>query len=1775
GRIDQQVKLRGFRIELGEIESTLRAAPAVRDAVVLLRHDTPGDPRLVAYVVGEQTNKETNEQPETTTPSSPVATEAEARRGSGQGGRGDEGLRTFLKDRLPAYMLPSAYVMLDALPLTAHGKVDRKALPAPESEGLAPDSLYVAPRTPIEEVLVGIWADVLHLERIGVNANFFELGGHSLLVTQVISRLRATFQVELPLRSLFEAPTVAGLARQIEVARQNMQGIQSPPQPASRDSVLPLSFAQQRLWFLDQLQPNSPAYNIPTAIRLIGRLDVAALKRSLDTIVERHEALRTTFTTLNDGQPVQVITPAQALPLPLTDLEALPEAEREPMARRLATEEVQRPFDLAQGPLLRVSLLYLGAEEHVLLLTMHHIVSDGWSMGVFVRELVTLYVAFSEGTTPALPELPIQYADYAVWQRRWLSGAVLAAQLDYWKQQLVDPPVLDLPTDYLRPAVPSFRGAVHTFLLPAALSADLAALSRREGVTLFMTLLAAWQILLARYSGQSDIVVGSPIANRTRAETEDLIGCFINTLVLRTDLGDNPPFQEVLTRVREVALAAFDYQDLPFEQVVDAVQPERDLSRHPLFQVLFALQNAPTAPFELPNLALAPFMVEQGTVNFDLSLSLTESEAGLAGTLEYAVDLFAGETIGRMVDHFQTLLEGIVRDPGQRLAQLPLLSADERRQLAVDWNTTQATYSRDRCVHELVAAQSARTPEAVALVYASQQLTYRELDQRANQLAHYLRELGVGPEVRVGLCLDRSLELVIGLLGILKAGGAYVPLDPNYPAQRLSFMLEDSQVAVVLSHERLAATLPADRAQIVYLDTAWSSITQLPNTPPESSVTANHLAYVIYTSGSTGTPKGVQVEHGNLLATLYASQQHFGFHTGDTMPWLASVAFDIALFELFNPLIAGGTVIMLDHQQILDLPSLLGTLAECTVFHAVPSLMRQITQAIDASEDGPSSYDHIRMVFTGGDVVPPELLSELQAVFRQAEIRVLYGPTEATIICTSYRVPERSSATQHLIGTPLANAQIRIYDTWGSLAPIGVAGELYIGGAGVTRGYLHRPELTAEKFVELDGQRWYRSGDLARYRPDGNLEFLGRRDAQVKVRGFRVELGEVEAALGQHPAVRASVVILREDGPGGQQLVAYVVENQEPRTKNLEDGGLSPSELRSFLLSRLPEYMVPAAFVFLEALPLTAHGKVDRKALPAPDTARPELAETFAAPQTATETVLAQIWSQVLRREQVGIHDNFFALGGDSILSIQIIARANQAGLRLTPRQLFQHQTIASLAAVAGTASEQTAEQGLVTGPVPLTPIQHYFFAQELPDPHHYNQAMLFEVRPPLDATLLEQAVQQVLAHHDALRLRVERTADGWRQINAGLDAMPLVQAFDLRAVPLGEQAATITQAATQLQTSLDLHSGPLLRVGSFTLGDGQPGRLLLVVHHLAVDTVSWGILLEDLQTAYAQLQRGESVALPPKTTSFQQWAERLHAYAQSETLRQELAYWLASARTTIAPLPVDHPDGVNTLESARSVAVALGEDDTRALLYEVPAVYQTQINDVLLTALAQACAAWTGATTLLVDLEGHGREELFADVDLTRTVGWFTALYPVLLDLRGVAAPGAALKAIKEQLRQIPNRGVGYGVLRYLSRDEATAQLRTLPQAQISFNYWGQGDQAMPTDGLFSPARESSGPSQSQDGMRKHLLEITSIISQGQLHMEWTYSAALHSQAAIEWLAQGYLGALRTLIDHCRAPEAGGYTPSDFPLAHLDQQAVSKLSALLDEIEDDEEFPE
>jgi amino acid adenylation domain-containing protein/non-ribosomal peptide synthase protein (TIGR01720 family) len=1737
GRLDQQVKIRGFRIELGEIEAVLRHHPAVGEVVVLARDEGPGEKRLVAYVVP---------LPAQSVPLSE--------------------LRSFLQAKLPDYMVPAAFVLLPALPLTPNGKLDRRALPPPEQGRPELKRAYVAPRTPTEEVVAGLWAQVLGIEQVGVEDNFFELGGHSLLATQVLSRLRTAFQVELPLRALFEAPTVAGLAQSIEAARQAEQGLSAPPLgPVPRAGALPLSFAQQRLWFLDQLVPDNPFYNMPSAVRLQGQLDVAALVQSLNEVVRRHEALRTTFATV-EGQPVQVIAPTLTVPLPVVDLSELPEAEREAEVRRLVVEEARRPFALAQGPLVRAQVLRLGAKEHVVLLMLHHIVSDAWSMEVLLRELGVLYAAFAQGQPSPLPELPVQYADFALWQRQWLQGEVLEAQQAYWQGQLREVPVLELPTDHPRPALPSFRGATYPFVVPTSLAAALKALSQREGATLFMTLLAAFQILLARYSRQEDIVVGSPIANRTRLETEGLIGFFVNTLVLRTDLRGNPSFRELLGRVREVCLGAYAHQDLPFEQLVEELQPVRDLSRTPLVQVMFVLQNASLPALEFPGFTLTPVEVDRGAAHFDLTLSLLDTEQGVRGWFNYNLDLFDAATIARMAGHWQTLLEGLVTQPEQRLSELPLLTAAECDQLLVEWNDTKGDYSQDVCVHQLFEWQVERTPDAVAVVCEDQHLTYRELNERANRLAHYLRALGVGPEALVGLCVERSLEMIIGLLGILKAGGAYVPLDPTYPQERIAFMLADAQVAVLVTQHRLVAGLPEHAAQVVCLDADWLSIAHASEENPVSDVTADHLAYVIYTSGSTGQPKGVLVTHHNLVHSTSARTLYYRDPVGSFL-LLSSFAFDSSVAGIFWTLCQGGALCLAPPRFEQDLAALPTLIAAQRISHllSLPSLYGLIL-----AQAPPYSLASLRTVIVAGEPCPGSLVNTHLQQLPEVSLFNEYGPTEGTVWSSVYQVGAAPAGAQVPIGRPIANTQLYLLDDRLQPVPVGVPGELYIGGHGVASGYLQRPELTAERFLPHPfspepGRRLYKTGDLARYLPDGNIEFLGRSDQQVKLRGFRIELGEIEAVLSRHPAVREAVVLAREDAGGDKRLVAYVVPEQGQ--------GLSLSELRSFLRTKLPDYMVPSALVVMETLPLTPSGKVDRRALPAPDRARSEsLERSFVAPRTPTEEVLGRIWAQVLGLERVGVYDNFFELGGDSILSLQIIARANQAGLRLTPRQIFQHQTIAELAIVAGTTRAIQAEQGPVTGSVPLTPIQQWFFAQNLPDPHHFNQTVLLEVHQPLDPTLLAQAVRHLLLHHDALRLRFVREESGWQQSNAGPDEAALFTRMDLSALPETEQGSAVEVAATELQASLNLMAGPLVRVALFHLGEAKPSRLLLTIHHLVVDGVSWRVLLEDLLLAYHQLNRGVALQLPPKTTSFKQWAERLSEYAQSGSLQPELDYWLAESRSTVVPLPVDYPAGANIQASSQTVAVSLSEEETRALLQEAPKAYHTQINDVLLTALAQACARWTGVRSLLIDLEGHGREELFEDVDLSRTVGWFTVVFPVLLELGEASGPGETLKTIKEQLRRVPNHGIGYGLLRYLSREKEIAEkLRARPQAQVSFNYLGQLDQVLPEPAPFGPAGEPTGPAHSPRGNRRYLLEVNGSVVGGQLRLFWTYSENVHRRSTIESLAQECVEALRLLIAHCQSPEAGGYTPSDFPLARLDEQKLSALSRFIEKIDHSE----
>ncbi len=1531
----------------------------------------------------------------------------------------------------------------------------------------------------------------------------------------------------------------------------------TPITPVSREQPLPLSFAQQRLWFLDQLIPNSSQYNMSGGLRLRGRLDRTALDRTFQQLAQRHEALRTHFENI-DGQPWQVIETAWEQPLlAYEDLQTMPATEREVEVLRRAQQEAARPFDLSRGPLLRVHLWQLSDEEHVLLLNMHHIVSDGWSMGVLIRELSLLYRAFCNGDADPLPPLSVQYADYAVWQRGWLSEEVLEQQLSYWREQLAGAEVLELLTDHPRPAVSTGRGASVDVQLPQHLSESLKKLCLDQGVSLFMLILSAWQVLLSRYTGQEDIVVGAPIAIRTQRQTEGLIGFFVNTLALRNDLSGDPRFVELLEQVRQRTLSAYAHQDLPFEQLVDALELERDLSRESLVQVMFAWQNTPTAELELGELSLQPLLLEQTTTLFDLTLMMGESEAGLLGSLAYRSDLFERETIERMAGHLETLLEGIVSAPECRLSEFSLLTDSERQQLLVEWNDTAADFPGDPCIHELFEAQVWQTPEAVAAVFGDQELTFAQLNARANQLAHHLRDLGVGPEVLVGICHERSLEMVVGLLGILKAGGAYVPLDPDYPAERLAFMLEDTQAPVLLTQQALLERLPAHHAQVLCLDADWDQIKHQPDTNLPAQASPQHLAYVIYTSGSTGNPKGVLLQHHGAINLAFAEKEFLALgHTSSVLQF-ASLNFDASVWEIFATLLSGARLCLATRDDLMPGVALAKTVDRHAVTHLTlpPSALQAMA---------PDSLKTCEVLVVAGEDCPVELVRQW---CQGRTMYNAYGPTEVTV-CATISEP-LDEACRLNIGKPIANTQVYLLDRAGNLVPQGVIGELFVASAGLARGYWNQPELTAERFIanpfaDDPNSRLYKTGDLCRWLPDGNLEFLGRSDHQVKVRGHRIELGEIEAALSSHDQVREVAVMAQEDLTGEKRLVAYVVPPADRST-------VSATTLREHLRAALPLYMVPGAFVFLESLPLTPNGKLDRKALPAPD-GHLELDEQYVPPRNPVEEQLCNIWQEVLRLDRVGVQDNFFHLGGDSILSIQVVARAAQKGLRLTVRQMFEHQTIATLAEGARRQVELQAEQGLAHGEVQLTPIQHWFFEQELPDAHHWNQAVLLMPTRPLCADTLQQAAEQLLQQHDALRLRFHRQAGGsWRQYFAAPEDLFVVEQVGLSQVDASQQASELEQHAAQKQASLDFEEGPLWRMTLFDLGAAptshgseQPRqRLLIAIHHLAIDMVSWRILLEDLGHLYEQISAGEPLSLPAKTTSLQQWAERLLQYAQSDDLLAELDYWQGVVETgPMSPpqaLPIDDPQGDNTVGSAETMSVTLTAEQTETLLREVPAAYQTQINDVLLTALLQAYAAWSGQDSLVLNLEGHGREELFADLDLSRTVGWFTTIYPLRLASPNTASPEVSLKAVKEQLRAVPQRGIGYGLLRYLSDHPQADALRAAPDAALSFNYFGQFDTAG-AEGLLDMAGESPGPSQSPSGQRHHLIDVSGVVSGGQLRMDWTYSTQLHQRSTVTALAEHFQAKLLALIEHCVSAEAGGYTPSDFPLSGLEQRQLDRL---------------
>ncbi|MFL1491454.1 non-ribosomal peptide synthase/polyketide synthase [Pseudomonas antarctica] len=1486
-----------------------------------------------------------------------------------------------------------------------------------------------------------------------------------------------------------------------------------------------LSYAQQRMWFLWQLDPASGAYNLPGAVRLKGVLSLRALEQAFASLVARHETLRTVFQRQADERLEQVAL-EPSLAVEHLDFSALAPAERERAVNQAATRQSLLPFDLERGPLLRVQLLKLDAQEHVLLLTLHHIVSDGWSMNVLIDEFIRCYDAHERNEAPQLPALPIQYSDYALWQRRWLEAGEQARQLEYWQARLGDEhPVLELPTDRSRPAMPSYQGTRHNFAIDLGLAAQLRSCAQQHNVTLFMLLLGAFNVLLHRYTGQGDIRVGVPIANRNRSEVEGLIGFFVNTQVLRTELTGQTRVAELLQGIKAHALGAQDHQELPFERLVEALNVERSLSHTPLFQVMY---NHQPVVADIASVSTASglelSLVEwQGrTTQFDLTLDTFEKSGTLHAALTYANDLFDAPSIARMAQHWISLLQAMVADGEQRIGELPMLAADEQHVLTHAWNQTGEAYPTERGIHELIEDQVRRTPDAPALVFGATTLTYAQLNARANQLAHALHEQGVGPDVLVGLCVERSVEMVVGLLAVLKAGGAYVPLDPEYPQERLAYMIEDSGIALLLSQQRLLASLPTENIQVIALDQAPGWLDGYSSESPAVAIQALNLAYVIYTSGSTGKPKGAGNSHRALVNRLCWMQQAYGIDASDAVLQKTPFSFDVSVWEFFWPLMTGARLVVAapgEHREPARLIETIGRHA-ITTLHFVPSMLQAFIH-----EPGVHACASLKRIVCSGEALPLDAQLQVFAKLPAAGLFNLYGPTEAAIDVTHWTCVDEAAGSVP-IGRPIANLATYVLDAQLNPVPAGVSGELYLGGTGLARSYHRRPALTAERFVPspfIHGERLYRTGDRVCQRADGVIEYLGRLDHQVKLRGLRIELGEIETRLMQHPSVREAVVLVQ----GGKQLVAYLV---------LE--GEAPTDLKAWLLSSLPEYMVPTHMVHLDTLPVTANGKLDRKALPVPDAA-PQHA--FVAPSSELQKALAAIWSDVLGVDPVGLDDNFFELGGDSIISIQVVSRARQAGIRLSPRDLFQYQSVRSLALVAAFEQAALVDQGPVTGDVILTPVQQSFFAQAIPARQHWNQSLLLTPLEALEPARLEAALTQLINHHDVLRLRFVQQGDTWQQAHAATVAEPGL--WQTLATDDTQLAALCDEA----QRSLDLQQGPLLRAALVQMADGTQ-RLLLVVHHLVVDGVSWRILLEDLQQAYRE------AALPAKTSSYQQWAQQLQAHAQ--TLDDQLAFW--QAQSSDADLPCDNPQGGLQNRLGTQLETRLDAELTRQLLQDAPAAYRTQVNDLLLTALTRVISRWSGQAAALIQLEGHGREDLFDTIDLSRTVGWFTSLFPVRLQAHG-ELPNA-IKSIKEQLRAVPDKGLGYGLLRYLGNPQSRETLAGLAAPRITFNYLGQFDRQFNEAALFVPAAQSSGQAQDCEAPLANWLTVEGQVYGGELSLQWGFSREMFSVATIERLADDYATELKALIEHCCATPAGQVTPSDFPLARLTQQQLDAL---------------
>ncbi|MFM0117056.1 amino acid adenylation domain-containing protein, partial [Paraburkholderia nemoris] len=1741
GRNDAQVKIRGFRIELGEIEAALAALPAVREARVLAHEGR----RLVAYVVPH---------------GQPPCDAAQ--------------LEQALTQALPAHMVPGAYVLLDALPLTHNGKLDRAALPAPDATTA---DEHVEPSTPTEALLAQIWCDVLGVERVGTHDDFFRLGGHSLLAVRVLSRVRREVGRDVPLQAVFDHPGLQRFARYLDELAELTRSGESPvatqdvsiPRVTKPGERVPLSHAQERLWVLWRLEPDSAAYNVAGALRLEGELSLPALRSALDALAGRHDALRLRFMEAGGVVSQQVAAAAAGRQFEWREYDLQDRSsELDSQLRAFA----QEPFDLLRGPSSRFGLFRLDATTHVLAVSMHHIIADGWSIRLLIEDFSALYVAALDASkTTALPSLPIQYTDFAAWQRRRIDEAALDAQLDFWRTTLgTSHPVLELPTDRERRLARSGAGGHVSRTVPRGVAQRLRAGHTGEGVTLFMALLAAFDVLLYRYTGAPDIRVGIPAAGREQIETEGVVGFFVNTLVIRSDLRARETFAQLAEQVRDRVLAAHAHQDVPFGHIVDALQPERNLLQTPLFQVMFDLRvDDGIDALRLPGLSATRIDAGTDSTQYDLMLHAEARDGALDLSFSFASDVFDASTVERLLAHYASILDEAARAPDTRIGAFALVPDDG---VALPVETARHAALPFEPVTVSIESQARVHPDAIAVCCDGESLTYAQLDAWSNRIAHRLVALGVQRDERVGVSLDRSCALVAALLGVLKAGGAYVPLDPSYPAGRLSAMIADAGVQRVVLQERNPVF---DGCELVQVDEVGNESSEACNV----AIDAQQLAYVIFTSGSTGRPKGVGITHANVSRLLSATRAQFAFDEHDVWTLFHSYAFDFSVWELFGALVHGARLVVVPYWSARDTRAFHALLREerVTVLNQTPSAFVPLMQHdLECRRAGDASIESLRVVVFGGEKLEPSLLGAwIDACGAQAPAMVnMYGITETTVHVT-YRLLQRQemgAGARSVIGEALADLQLHVLDDDMNPVPRGAVGELYVGGAGLARGYLGRAGLSAERFVPnpwgTDGARLYRSGDVARREADGGIVYIGRNDAQVKIRGFRIELGEIEAALAALPAVREARVLAHE----GRRLVAYVV----PQGKAACDA----VQLEQALTQALPAHMVPGAYVLLDALPLTHNGKLDRAALPAPDEIT---ADEHVEPSTPTEALLAQIWRDVLGVERVGAHDDFFRLGGDSILSLQVVARAQEAHLDITPRQLFEHPTVAGLAAVAEAQRNQPRSRTAIErhDAMPLTPIQSWFFELHPRGESHWNQSVLLNSGVALDARALQLAWRHLQKRHDALRLRFARHAVNridspdahsseetveWQQRVLPFDGGTPIESLDLRSLP--DAVARLDDACDAAQRSLDIEHGPVCRLLHAKMDDGE--RVLIVVHHLCVDGVSWRILLRELERDYAaavadEIQADDTIAAA--STPWSAWVAAQREHAASDAVISDASNWRAALANADAWLPVSSDAcATATFGASRTREVGFDAGVTRRLSNHATRVYRLRVDELLLTALAQTLGAWRARPGVLIDVESHGRTHPVGELDLSGTIGWFTTRYPLWIDTPD--NPADALLHVKDRVRDVRFDGIHW---MWLTQADATraphgaGTLVDLPRAQVSFNYLGRFDTSLEQGGQFRFAAEAGGAPLAARSPLPYVIDVNGLIANEGLSLTWRYSPDVVDDETIAHLASDFEARVLRLIEHCEAMQSVP-TRHDFDLAPLTRAQFDTVAAHLPE---------